>query len=316
MSSPLLLPVKPSEAVALAESLFSLAQKYCAPETLRERLHSTLPALGLSQIRPRAETLAPDPVHSNSWYLIVEASHGEYWLLHLAAASAPESTLFPRPILIARVRPSGEREIIINAIPVPGNVETIVRSLAPHLLARATSLHDIRSVPAASNLAAFFAGFPRRGQMLPGVRASVSTWEPYLPLLLSDWRDGFVFILEGIEDLPSADAMAPFSRFSLVVRNLNAPRHDAARILDLRSRSRRSIDIELDLTETGADAPALLAYLDNLRLLGAGIQGIEAPAAAPAEALSSPHLALTITGEARAHGLSGRVHWKLSSFAE
>ena len=43
-------------------------------------------------------------VHPSTYYLAADGAAGEPLLLHLAAASAPASALFPNPLLIGRMR--------------------------------------------------------------------------------------------------------------------------------------------------------------------------------------------------------------------
>jgi hypothetical protein len=108
----------------------------------------------------------------------------------------------------------------------------------------------------------------------------------------------------------------PFSRFSIRVDRLDAPRQTAAHIRHLRTIAARSIDIEIDVSNAGANVAQVLAYLNDLRLLNAHVEGVEVPPQIPPGSLSSPHLAVTITAASpREIALPCRIHWKLSSFA-
>lgn len=307
MSAPLLLPVRASEAVALADLLFQ------SPPT-PARLLARLPTIGLQHTKVFTHTLAPDPIHANSWYLLVANASGEYWLLHLTSASAPASTLFPQPLLLARARTASGFEIVANAIPAMANLGAIVSTLAPHLLARASSVHDIWSIPHSAAWPSFASAIPQRHDLLPGVRSTTSTWEPYLPILLSPRSFSYIRI-DTPPDISASDAH-PFSRFSIRVDRLDAPRQTASHIRHLRTIAGRSIDIELDLSNADVKPKDVLAYLNDLRLLNASVEGIEVPQNFSAESLSSPQLAITIAAASPGeNALPGRIHWKLSSFA-
>jgi hypothetical protein len=307
MSAPLLQPVRASEAVALAELLFK------GPAT-PVRLLANLPSLGLQHTKVFPHTLAADPVHANSWYLLVANAANEYWLLHLTSAAAPASTLFPKPLLLARARISSDFEIVANAIPALENLGIIIPILAPHLLARATSLHDIWSIPAASDWPSFVSSIPQRNDALPAVRSNTTSWTPYLPVLLSPTP--FAYIRTNTPPDLSASDTLPFSRFSIAVPELSTPRLSANHIQRLRALAPRAIDIELDFSQSNANEAQVHAYLNDLRLLGVTIEGVELPAHIPPESLSSPHLSITIAAaEPREHCLAGKVHWKLSASA-
>lgn len=305
MSAPLLLPIRASEAVALAELIFK------SPPT-PSRLQSLLPTLGLQHTKVFPHTLAPDPIHADSWYLLVADAAREHWLLHLTSSAAPASTLFPKPLLLARARISSDFEIVANAIPALENLGLIVSVLLPHLLARASAIHELWSVPNGPDWEEWLGQAPLRSGALPAVRSADCTWDPYLPVLLNATPIAFAYILTNAPPDLSAEDAKPFSRFSLQLADLESPRATAERIKALRSLASRAIDIELDLSHTEATASEILAYCNNLHLFGASIEGIEAPAQVAAEDLSSPKLALTIAASApRELKLPGPIHWKL-----
>jgi hypothetical protein len=51
-------------------------------------------------------------------------------LLHVALSSSPSSGLFPNSLLIGRMRPGGEREVIVNAIPFASTDHANIRTYA------------------------------------------------------------------------------------------------------------------------------------------------------------------------------------------
>ena len=166
-------PVKPSEAVVLAELIFRITQSRPWSNDLRARLASSLPTITLESITPFPLTLAPDPTHASTFFIVVHSKSGDapgYWLLHMAPASAATTPLFPNPVLLARVRPAGEREIIVNAISFEENLASILNGLHPQLLARSSSVHSIYSKAIDADLAVFLEKFPKRSNLLPAIR--------------------------------------------------------------------------------------------------------------------------------------------------
>jgi hypothetical protein len=314
--SQLLPPVNPSEAVAIADLLFRLLQGKPWSPDLRGKLESSLPTLKLEKLKTLAHTLAPDPGHSATFYLVIETGEA-HWLLHIAPASAATAPLFPNPILLARVRPSGEREIIINAIPLAPNMQSVVMGLHPHLHARPTSLHSLHSKPAESIEPDFFKSFPKRPNLLPALRTTNPSWQIYLPVLLSTWRDGFVTILEKLHTPPTASEAGPFSRFSFLLDDPRNARAVANWDQALKNTLHRAYDLELDLSQHDTlDLDHLHTLLDNIKLLGTTIQSVELSShlhiPAFAMALQSRQIGLTLAAPEPGPTINGlRTHWKL-----
>lgn len=314
----LLPPVKPSEAVAIADLVFRLSQGRPWSIDLRGKLQSSLPALRLEKLQAFAHTLAPDPAHSSTFYLLIETNQ-EHWLLHIAPASAATSPLFPNPILLARVRPSGEREIVVNAIPAGANIRTIITGLYPNLIARPTSIHSLWSTVPGASLIQLLANQNKRSNVLPAVRTDKSTWQPFLNLLASNWRDGFVAILDQLEQAPTADEAEPFSRFSMIVEDPTDARRIANFDQQLRTVLRRGYDLELNLSShRKLELDTLHTLLDNLKLIGVPIHSVEIDGqlhvAAFATMLRSRQVGLTLEASEPREPISGlRTHWKLSA---
>jgi hypothetical protein len=114
------MPVKPSEAAALADLVFQELEARSLNDETRGRIASRLSGLGLSAIQPHIGSLARDPVHASAYYLAADTI-GEQdrtsVLLRLSLASSSSSELFRDPVLIGRMRPGGGREVIVTAIP-------------------------------------------------------------------------------------------------------------------------------------------------------------------------------------------------------
>src|SRR5262245_26430892 len=117
--APFELPVKASEAATLADVTFQLVENRRLADDLRNRLAARASGLGLSSIRPYWGSLQKDPVHASSFYLAVDAlpqgGAPTPLLFRMALASAPASGLFPKSMLIGRMRPGGGREVVVNA---------------------------------------------------------------------------------------------------------------------------------------------------------------------------------------------------------
>ena len=311
--SQLLPPVKPSEAVAIAELILKLTQGRAWSNDIRAKLSGSLPTLHLEKLTVSPLTLTPDPTHPATYFLIIQ-TEGDPWLLHIAPASAATTPLFPKPLLLARVRPAGEREIIINAIPVADNLGTIIQGLYPSLLARATSLHNLQSYAICPDLKDVLKSFPKRPNLLPAIRTTETNWQPYLPILLSNWREGFVAILEKQITPPSPAEAEPFSRFSQLVEDPGNPRAIADFYNTLKSNVKHGFDFEIDLSQyPNLDIDQLHTLLDNLKLLGVSIQSVELSSQlhlpAFAMLLQSRQIGLTSDTEQSISGL--RTHWKV-----
>ena len=110
------LPVKASEAAALAELIFQNVEGKRLNDELRNRLASRAGQLQISTFQPYFGSLARDPVHPSTYYLAADGRNSQPLLLHIALASAPTSGVFPNALLIGRMRASG-KEIVVNAIP-------------------------------------------------------------------------------------------------------------------------------------------------------------------------------------------------------
>jgi len=109
--------MKASEAAALADLVFQQMENRPLNEDQRNRLASRAAGLGVESIQPYWGSLAQDPVHSSTYYLVVDGAADTPLLLRLALASSPATALFPNAILIGRMRPGGGREVVVNAIP-------------------------------------------------------------------------------------------------------------------------------------------------------------------------------------------------------
>jgi hypothetical protein len=131
---PLELPLRPAEAADLANLIFDHAEGKPLSDELRNRLAVRASVLKFQTLSPCFGSLERDPVHHSVYYLAVDGATGDGddppvpLLLHIARAAAPTSSLYPKPLLIGRMRRPNGSEMVINAIPFgPGdrrNIET------------------------------------------------------------------------------------------------------------------------------------------------------------------------------------------------
>ncbi len=141
--APFELPLKTSEAAALADVLFQNLEGKPLNDDLRNRLVPRIAPLELKSLTPYLGSLQRDPVHSSAYFIAVDALMGEQpkpMLLHIGLASAPASALYLQAMLIGRMRPGGGREIVVNAIPFAStddeNIRTFVEQIDRALLPR------------------------------------------------------------------------------------------------------------------------------------------------------------------------------------
>lgn len=139
---PLNLPVRPSEAASLAGFVFQQMEGRALNDEARARIGARLGSLELTTIRPYIGSLVRDTVHQ-VFYLAVDGLAEQPpvpLLLHLASVSAPASALFPKALLLGRMRPDGGREVVVNAIPFgpanAGNVRVLAETLDRAFLPR------------------------------------------------------------------------------------------------------------------------------------------------------------------------------------
>jgi hypothetical protein len=110
------LPVRTSEAGALARLIYEHGGARNLTEDLRNRLGVRAAALTMETIKPYFSSLERDPIHPEAFFLAVDGIHEQPLLMRFAPSSTPSSGLFPKAILIGRLR-VGAQETVINAVP-------------------------------------------------------------------------------------------------------------------------------------------------------------------------------------------------------
>jgi hypothetical protein len=109
--------LRPSEAGELADLIFQHAEKKALTDALRNQLGARAATLKLETITPHFGSLERDPVHRSVYYLAVDGQNRQPLLLHIALASSPASAIFPKALLIGRMRRVNGPEIVVNATP-------------------------------------------------------------------------------------------------------------------------------------------------------------------------------------------------------
>jgi hypothetical protein len=207
---PVELPLRPNEAAALSDLVFQHMEGRPPGDDARARLAARIAALELESIRPCTAALVRDPVHRNVYYMPVDGLSGPApvpLLLHMTLASAPSSALFPRSLLVGRMRPAGGREVVVNAVPFgpsdAANIRTFAEQLDRAFLPRPQGAQPsivVRERQPASALAVAFDGF-RQVLKATGVNWAclAAPYEICLwAAIRAGWREGYSAAAERI----------------------------------------------------------------------------------------------------------------------
>ncbi len=140
---PFELPLRASEAAALVDLIFQQVKDRPLNDDLRGRLASRIPSLGLTTMTVYMGSLQQDPVLPTSYFLAADGLAGGQvrpLLLHISSASSPSSGLFPKAMLIGRMRPGGGPEVVVSAVPFSSydheHIRTFVREVDRDFLPR------------------------------------------------------------------------------------------------------------------------------------------------------------------------------------
>jgi hypothetical protein len=317
---PLDLPLRPPEAAEVANLVFSLAERKPLNDEVRGRVASRLAAMRTESLRAYAGSLDRDPVHHSTYYMAVDGQNGEPLLLHMAAAAAPTSAIFAKPLLIGRMRRAGGPEMVLNAIPFgPGDHESIERFAAqidPAFLPRAQAS---RPALVASATPAAFASFraiwkaKRKNYAsvaaAPGEAPAAFYYAAVWAAIRAGWREGYTAgITITIESADLDDVRgticeaASLTRFAIDVSRLVNPHgakyeealkaaeraHEMIRQARAARKIGRPFDFELSLENAPASTTAeeLAFCLDWLKSHGHAAQ-LMAPRVGPGSDLAS-----------------------------
>jgi hypothetical protein len=252
---PLELPLRPAEAADLANLIFDYAEGKPLSDDVRNRLAARAAVLRFQTLSPFLGSLERDPVHHSVYYLAVDGAAVDTGdgpavplLLHIARAAAPTSSLYPKPLLIGRMRRPNGSEMVINAIPFgPGdrrNVETfaarINSAFYPQPQGARTTITVEQDYPAA------FETF-RTIQKRTGKNFAALSGDSHAAMwaaIRAGWRSAYT-----IAGIPGSEA---FSRYTInipaTVEGLNEPEKVYQQLRQARAALKisRGFDIELD----------------------------------------------------------------------
>jgi hypothetical protein len=331
---PLELPVKASEAIALADLVLEQVEGRVLTEDVRGRLAARSKALAPSSFIVFPGSLQKDPIHPSVFYIAVgkPSDAGRTLLLRIAMASSPSSGLFPDALLIGRMRTSSGREIVINAIPfAPSDretvrtfVECVDTAFSPRPQGTSPAIEVSASLGAFD---AFRAILRSTGKNLASVcspQCETAMW----CAALSGWREGYTAAI----DIAPGDAVdTGYSKYNIdASRGMEA----VARVYRETQDQRRRFDFEISfVSSTEPTTPAELSlFLEFFKTRGQPAQFIAPNVAPAAEGLS--HLAevaqafnamLSVhangdespeTIEQIVKACSGRVNYKISANLE
>jgi hypothetical protein len=244
------LPVRTGEAAALARILYEHGSRPLTDD-LRNRLAVRAGALKLETIRPYFGSLERDPIHPEAFFMAVDGINNQPLLMRFAPSSTPSSGLFPKAILIGRLR-VGPQETVINAVPFSTadaeRIRTFAWQVTPALLPKVQTLRSTISVPVRPGIFEHFRAIAKpMGLNVASVSGDLDTilWEA----ARSGWRDGYT--------AESSDArIAGYSRYILAYST------DLTQKLEAMARARvalklgRMFDWELQLADSASPEDA------------------------------------------------------------
>ena len=186
------LPVRTGEAGALARVLYEHGKRPLTDD-LRNRLAVRASALKLETIRPYFGSLERDPIHPEAFFLAVDGIDSQPLLMRFAPSTTPSSGLFPKAILIGRLR-VGPQETVINAIPFgpadKDRINTFATRVTPALQPKVQGTKATLSVPVQAGVFEQFRAIAKpMGLNVACVSGPLETilWEA----ARSGWRDGY-----------------------------------------------------------------------------------------------------------------------------
>jgi hypothetical protein len=186
------LPVRTGEAGTLARILYEHGNRPLTDD-LRNRLAVRAAAAKLETIRPFFGSLERDPIHPEAFLLAVDGIDDQPLLMRFAPSSTPSSGLFPKAILIGRLR-VGPQETVINAVPFSPADRERIRTFAWQVnsafLPKVQGAKAILSVPVRSGVFEDFRAIAKPlGLNVASVTGDLDTilWEA----VRAGWREGY-----------------------------------------------------------------------------------------------------------------------------
>ena len=226
----------------MASLVFEMAEGRPLTGDLRNRIAARVASLRLESCTPSMGSLARDPVHHSTYYLVVDTAQGPPQLLHMALASAPTSSVFPKPLLIGRVRRADGAEAVINAILFgPSDTGTLEKYVSrvdsaflPRLLGPRGAIVAAPEDPE-TGLAAAFDAFrrilKRTGRNVAAIETAAPAYDAGLRAAVrAGWRDGYSAGVALRAEEAGREAIreaARFTRFRIDVAGLMVESGDA-----------------------------------------------------------------------------------------
>jgi hypothetical protein len=224
---PLELPVSAAETAEFAELVLDQLDRGRLTDEARSRFAVRAGALQLSSFTIHPGSIVRDPIHPSTYYVVADARDGSI-LLRVALASSPSSGLFPKAVLIGRMRTRTGREVVINAAPFSpadrDHLRTFAEQVDTSFLPRPQGGLPAIAVqcrkPAAMLPAAFQAFrsvLKRLGINIAAVEAQSDYEDFYCATLWaairSGWREGYTIGAE-IDAATDVSALAGYTKFT------------------------------------------------------------------------------------------------------
>jgi len=254
---PFELPLRASEAAAVADLLFQQVEGKPLTPDQRGRFAGRLSALSTPSLIAYPASLSADPIHPSTYYLAVDGlTQGVTpLLLRIGVASAPGTALFPKSLMVGRMRPGGQREIVISGIPFAttdeATIRTFVEKVDKAFLPKATGLQPSTIVhcdDAALEAQEVFRVAPRTVNLAVEVDAS-GFWAVLWAAIRAGRREAFsVATAIDCQAPATVEALAWFTRYRLTGTAAQvAPVMDQLRRLKagLPAPHARTVDFEL-----------------------------------------------------------------------
>jgi hypothetical protein len=261
------LPVRTGEAGALARILYEHGTRPLTDD-LRNRLGIRAGALKLETIRPYFGSLERDPIHPEAFFLAVDGINAQPLLMRFAPSSTPSSGLFPKAILIGRLR-VGPQETVINAVPFSATdsdrIHTFAWRVTPALLPKVQGMKATLSLPVQSGVFEHFRAISKpMGLNVACVSGRLDTilWEA----ARSGWREGY--------SAESSDtATAGYSRYVIPLSTDLPARLEATARARVKLKLGRMFDWELQIEDPVSPEEAE-RMLDECKAVGKPAQYI------------------------------------------
>jgi hypothetical protein len=229
---PIELPLSASEGAAFAELVLDQLDHARLTDDARNRFAIRAAALQLSSFTIHPGSIVKDPIHPSTYYVAADARAGSI-LLRVALASSPSSGLFPKAVLIGRMRTVSGREVVVNAArfgPADhDNLGTFAERVDTSFLPRPQGGLPAIAVQCADPVAALPVAFQAFRAVLKRVGvnvAAVHTGNDYenfyyaalWAAIRSGWREGYTIGAE-IDASTDVSALAAYTKFTVLANS-------------------------------------------------------------------------------------------------